>query len=46
VAGRVRGNGRKASLLPHALRLQAALSSMIFGLAGPAPRRWRGTVAP
>jgi hypothetical protein len=33
VAGRVRRGGRKAGLLPHALRLQAALSStMIFSL--------------
>jgi hypothetical protein len=29
VAGRVRGGGGKASLLPHALRLQAALKILL-----------------
>jgi hypothetical protein len=37
VAGRVRRRRGKANLLPHALRLQAALSStMIFSMFGAA----------
>jgi hypothetical protein len=44
VAGRVRRGGRKAGLLPHALRLQAALSStMIFSLPS-AGEEERGSV--